>query len=643
MPPTNLDQFYRQQGQVLPSVVDRAKVFEQQGLGPLQTYQGTAEQNSALLNKLIAGTAAPMKPPTGVGVVVSSEQARNQFNQNVNTLPRLESEFMPKTGQVGDVAIKKGAEVKSGVGGETPLPEPQGAITIKSNNPAFQSIIDQTNEMIRKAKESGLALPPSAGDLIRQIQDYSLTKAAAVADAREAADEKNAAKLNESLAKVKEAETTQKSAIQTLLEELRTARVGMTEALAPTARETELKRNLQELRTNRQLLPLELRKEGISAGGIQSRQGEDERVRAIQESNLLFELGLEQEARQMKGAAFEKQAGFIKDDINLQMKIEENLKAEEAKIVEQAQTLRKDAVTALSDIVDSFEGLAFTDMDAETQTQLLETAKDFGIPSGLLTSALANAKKQKVFENSLKVGKNTSSGVASSTPMGILDVQRYNELYPDAGIVAGDSEATANAKVAAMGTRETTTPEKISLPAKDAQKLNKELVTNDAYKAIRKGQDSLQFLKDFEDAFSTYGLETLPGKGKAKLQTTYQTTLLNLKEFFNLGVLNGPDLEVLKGIIPDPTTGAFKKFRGRSSAVSEGIKNIKTNIEKTLDDRYQSLATQYGQYSIDDLSALKDAQRIYVEQKSSLNPSIKKLVDENKGLSPEEIIQIIQP
>lgn len=422
MPPTNLDQFYRQQGQALPSLVDRAKVFEQQGLGQLQTYQGTAEQNSALLNKLIAGTAAPMKPPTGVGVVVSSDQARNQFNQNINALPKLESEFMPKTGQVGDVAIKNGGEVKSGVGGETPLPEPQGAITIKSNNPAFQSIIDQTNEMIRKAKESGLTLPPSAGDLIRQIQDYSLTKAAAVADAREAADAKNAAKLNESLAKVKEAETTQKSAIQTLLEELRTARVGMTEALAPTERETELKRNLQELRTTRQLMPLELRKEGISAGGIQDRQGEDERVRAIQESNLLFELGLEQEARQMKGAAFEKQAGFIKDDINLQMKIEENLKAEEAKIVEQARALRKDSVTALSDIVESFEGLAFTDMDAETQTQLLETAKNFNIPSGLLTSALANAKKQKVFENSLKVQKGTNDGgLTDSQLQGAID------------------------------------------------------------------------------------------------------------------------------------------------------------------------------------------------------------------------------
>lgn len=36
---------------------------------------------------------------------------------------------------------------------------------------------------------------------------------------------------------------------------------------------------------------------------------------------------------------------------------------------------------------------------------------------------------------------------ASEKPLNILDIQRYNELYPDAGVVAGDTESIANAKI----------------------------------------------------------------------------------------------------------------------------------------------------------------------------------------------------
>lgn len=46
--------------------------------------------------------------------------------------------------------------------------------------------------------------------------------------------------------------------------------------------------------------------------------------------------------------------------------------------------------------------------------------------------------------------KTEGSGVLS-----VLDIARYKELYPEAGVIAGDSEATANAKVQALNTPET--------------------------------------------------------------------------------------------------------------------------------------------------------------------------------------------
>jgi len=64
-------------------------------------------------------------------------------------------------------------------------------------------------------------------------------------------------------------------------------------------------------------------------------------------------------------------------------------------------------------------------------------------------------------------GSSKVATVDKVTPLSILDIQRYNEAYPEAGVSAGDTEATANAKVAASNSPETKTRNLI-LGAKDA-------------------------------------------------------------------------------------------------------------------------------------------------------------------------------
>ena len=51
----NLYEFYTGQGQNLPSVQERAKIYETSGLGSSGEYRGTADQNVRLLNTLTAG------------------------------------------------------------------------------------------------------------------------------------------------------------------------------------------------------------------------------------------------------------------------------------------------------------------------------------------------------------------------------------------------------------------------------------------------------------------------------------------------------------------------------------------------------------------------------------------------------------
>lgn len=183
----------------------------------------------------------------------------------------------------------------------------------------------------------------------------------------------------------------------------------------------------------------------------------------------------------------------------------------------------------------------------------------------------------------------------------------------------------------------------------EAMKINKELVTNDAYKSIQKGKDSLQFLTSFEDKFNKTGATSavFSPRKNADLKAKYNATILNLKEFFNLGVLNGPDEAILRSVLPDPTnrsaflTAGSLGIYSPSSQTRAGIDNLKKMIETSLDDRYKSLSSQYGDYSPQSINSLGDLNRIYVEQKARINPEIQKLIQENPDLTIEDITNII--
>lgn len=190
---------------------------------------------------------------------------------------------------------------------------------------------------------------------------------------------------------------------------------------------------------------------------------------------------------------------------------------------------------------------------------------------------------------------------------------------------------------------------KVVVDRTEAQKISKELVNNDAYKAIQKSKDSLAYLKNFKEAFDKYGSTSAvfdPVKN-SELKSKYNAATLQLKEFFNLGVLNGPDLSIIQGVLPNPTdTSNLRKAvqlgtYQPGTATKSGLDSMYKMVETTLDDRYKSIKTQYNAYSPQAVAGLADANRIYIEQKSFLNPSIKALVDENPNLSDEEIISIM--
>lgn len=77
-------------------------------------------------------------------------------------------------------------------------------------------------------------------------------------------------------------------------------------------------------------------------------------------------------------------------------------------------------------------------------------------------------------------------------------------------------------------------------------------------------------IDNYESLVNEYGFELLASPERNNLQTAYTSLLMNMKEYFNLGVLNGPDLEIMERMISDPTswrTASSNFFAGITSKI----------------------------------------------------------------------------
>jgi len=86
----------------------------------------------------------------------------------------------------------------------------------------------------------------------------------------------------------------------------------------------------------------------------------------------------------------------------------------------------------------------------------------------------------------------------------------------------------------------------------EAQK-NRAAEVDQAYKALNTELDR------YSELVEKTGIEAMPGKSKDQLNSVRQGVMLQLKELFNLGVLNGPDLSLMERMIYDPVIDPFKE------------------------------------------------------------------------------------
>jgi hypothetical protein len=195
---------------------------------------------------------------------------------------------------------------------------------------------------------------------------------------------------------------------------------------------------------------------------------------------------------------------------------------------------------------------------------------------------------------------------------------------------------------------------KVRVSQIDAAALNKEITGNDTFKAMDKAAASWRALKEYEKIATTaYNPITNPINSN-KARATYNTALLQLKEYYNLGVLNGPDLEIMQKMVPSivkgkvgtaasfvPIVGGFATDYITKTNVQNAFANQKVQFEDKLDSDYLTLRGQYSSYDPAQVTNLKDIDRKYLQMKQEINPAVAQFVQDNPNLSFEEKLQVI--
>jgi hypothetical protein len=106
-------------------------------------------------------------------------------------------------------------------------------------------------------------------------------------------------------------------------------------------------------------------------------------------------------------------------------------------------------------------------------------------------------------------------------------------------------------------------------------------------------QNTRNAITEFRAELNNFSrLDSLKPKDRARIETKYRNMLMQAKEAYNLGVLNGPDLAILEQIIYNPTTvkGMVIGKEGIDAQAAE-LDRIMANIKTTVQTRGAPLPT----------------------------------------------------
>ena len=136
-------------------------------------------------------------------------------------------------------------------------------------------------------------------------------------------------------------------------------------------------------------------------------------------------------------------------------------------------------------------------------------------------------------------------------------------------------------------------------------------MTNDAVKADQAYNNLTSALDDYTALVKDTGLSVLPGATQDAISQSRTNLQLQLKELYNLGVLNGPDLSLMEKMIFDPQLSALspveslgKVYSGAGGPGSDSIADraedsanrLKATLKRIRDNRARNVLDENGNF-----------------------------------------------
>ncbi len=100
-------------------------------------------------------------------------------------------------------------------------------------------------------------------------------------------------------------------------------------------------------------------------------------------------------------------------------------------------------------------------------------------------------------------------------------------------------------------------------------------------------------LNNYRTQLGNYGTKIVPSGEKLKLKASYNDLLLEAKELYNLGALQGPDLELMNQVMQDPTMWTSQIYTGEQmlEQLDAAFGSKVQNARQILDQRYGEQTT----------------------------------------------------
>lgn len=121
--------------------------------------------------------------------------------------------------------------------------------------------------------------------------------------------------------------------------------------------------------------------------------------------------------------------------------------------------------------------------------------------------------------------------------------------------------------------------------------------TTDAQKAQMSYKSLMDGLDEYERIYSEGGGTVLPGEQKDKLLGARRSLQLQMKELYNLGVLNGPDLALMDALFVDPTSVGNNLmdavgFADMDSRVKTNMTQLRKQFKDMVEPKLAALGIQ---------------------------------------------------